>query len=207
VEEIGAAVLPDPAAIAACPDDAPMASPATLELVRTREGHSRTDTEDLGGLSAIDEAIQLVDSADEPWSVHLEARVAGVLDESRLRAAVAAAVALHPRARACRAERGGWRRRWAWEICPAPDPDALMQVVECPDDAALGTARAELQSRYIPLTGSPPLRLCLVHHPDGDVVMVNLNHGVGDGIAALRLLRSIARAYVGQRDAVVADRT
>jgi NRPS condensation-like uncharacterized protein len=62
--------------------------------------------------------------------------------------------------------------------------------------------RAGLQSRSVPLTGSSPLRLCLAHHPGGDVVMLNLNHAAGDGVAALRLLRSTARAYAGQHDPV-----
>ncbi|MDQ4105081.1 MAG: hypothetical protein M3186_15715, partial [Actinomycetota bacterium] len=37
---------------------------------------------------------------------------------------------------------------------------------------------------------------------DGDVVMLNLHHAAGDGIAALGLLRSIARAYAGRPDPV-----
>lgn len=58
-------------------------------------------------------------------------------------------------------------------------------------------ARAEFQSRSVPLTVCPPLRLLLAHHPAGDVVMLNLNHAVGDGIGALFLLRSIVQAYAG----------
>jgi NRPS condensation-like uncharacterized protein len=169
-----------------------------------RQRHRRPGTDELTDFSAIDEAIHLVDSDVEPWSVHLEARLAAVLDEDRLRAAVAAAAARHPRASARRTERTRWLRRWAWEICPAPDPDALVEVADCPDDEALAAVRSQLQSRSIPLTGPSPLRLCLAHHPRGDVVMLNLNHAAADGIAALRLLNSIARAYVGHADPVVA---
>jgi NRPS condensation-like uncharacterized protein len=49
---------------------------------------------------------------------------------------------------------------------------------------------------------SPPLRIRLARHRDGDVVMLNVHHAAGDGIAALCLLRSIARAYAGRPDLV-----
>ena len=104
-----------------------------------------------------------------PWNVQLEVRVAGRLDESRLGDAFAAAL-------------GGW-----------PHP---LSVVECPDDAALDAARAELQSLAVPL-GSPPVRSRLARSPHGDVVMANFHHAVMDGFAALRVLGSVARSYAG----------
>ncbi len=150
---------------------------------------------------ALDEASYHLDSVAEPWSVHLEVRLSGTVVEDRLRQAVEVALTRHPRARA-RATIA--RQRWAgyeWEITPAPDVDPL-DVVVCSDDDALQRVRADLQSRAVPLAMSPPLRIRLARHRNGDVVMLNLHHAAGDGIAGLGLLRSIARAYAGRCDPV-----
>ena len=47
---------------------------------------------------------------------------------------------------------------------------------------------------------SPPLRVRLARHPDGDLVMMNVKHAAIDGFGSLRILRSIARAYWGLPD-------
>jgi NRPS condensation-like uncharacterized protein len=148
---------------------------------------------------ALDEASYYLDSVSEPWSVHLEVRLSGTVAEDRLRHAVRVALARHPRAcgRALVAEPG--RARCEWEITATPDVDPL-EVVRCSDDDALQTARADLQSLSVPLLASPPLRIRLAHHRNGDAVMLNVHHAAGDGIAALRLLRSISRAYAGRPD-------
>jgi NRPS condensation-like uncharacterized protein len=93
------------------------------------------------------------------------------------------------------------RAGYEWEITPIPDVDPL-DVVMCPDDDALQAVRDDLQSLAVPLVTSPPLRIRLARHREGDVVMLNVHHAAGDGIAALRLLRSIARAYAGRSDPV-----
>lgn len=144
--------------------------------------------------TALDEAVHLLDTPAEPWSIQLEARVAGVVDADRLRAAVPVALAPHPMARARLLPARRTDRRWTWAISPAPDLDPL-RVVDCPDDDALAAARSELHSLSVPLAESPPLRLRLAHHPRGDVVMVNANHAAFDGFGTLLLLRSLARAY------------
>ena len=148
---------------------------------------------------ALDEASYHLDSASAPWSVHLEIRVTGSVVEDRLRHAVGVALANHPRARArLSTDRRG---RGAWEITPRPDVDPL-DVVVCSDDDALQDGRARMQSLAVPLVTSPPLRIRLARHRNGDVVMLNVHHAAGDGIAALCLLRSIARAYAGRPDLV-----
>jgi NRPS condensation-like uncharacterized protein len=105
------------------------------------------------------------------WSVHLEVRVEGVLDEPRLRKAVGGALGRRP-----------------------AEQDAL-EVVDCPDDAALDAARGEVLSQPVAMTEWPPMRACLAHHPAGDVLLLNVNHGAADGFSALRVLQSIAAAY------------
>ncbi len=148
-----------------------------------------------------DEAVHLMDSAAEPWSVHVEARVEGDLDSERLRSAVAAAVARHPLARARRAPFQWSDHQFQWQIDGAVDAEPF-SVVDCVDDGDLIEARNALQSVSVPLAGSPPLRVILARHPAGDVVMVNANHAATDGFGALRFLRSVARAYAGAADPV-----
>ncbi|MDQ3763652.1 MAG: condensation domain-containing protein [Actinomycetota bacterium] len=150
---------------------------------------------------ALDEASYHLDSVSEPWSVHLEVRLSGTVDEDRLRQAVGVSLARYPRARARATTARQQRADYEWEITSAPDVDPL-DVVVCSDDDVLQAARTDLQSLAVPLVTSPPLRIRLARHRKGDVVMLNLHHAAGDGIAALRLLRSIARAYAGRSDLV-----
>ena len=150
---------------------------------------------------ALDEASYHLDSVSEPWSVHLEVRLDGPVDEDRLRHAVRVALARNPRALARATMSRQRRARYEWEITSTPDVDPL-DVIVCSDDNALQAARADLQSLTVPLWTSPPLRIRLARHQGGDVVMLNVHHAAGDGIAALCLLRSIARAYAGRSDPV-----
>lgn len=144
--------------------------------------------------SAVDEAILLLDNEAEPWSIQLEVRVSGSLDEERLRAAVSDAVRQHPMARARKVMAQLSERGFTWEITGQPDVDPV-SVVDCADDDELTATRAELQSRPVPVVESPPFRVRLARHPDGDVVMLNVNHTAIDGFGSLRVLNSIARAY------------
>jgi NRPS condensation-like uncharacterized protein len=145
--------------------------------------------------TSIDEAVHLLDTPAEPWSIQLEVRVAGALDEGRLRAAIPAALARHPMARAKLLPARRTDKRWTWAITGAPDLDPL-KVVDCADDAELAEVRAELHSLSVPLAESPPLRLRLARHPLGDIVMINANHAAFDGFGTLQVLRSIGKAYV-----------
>ncbi len=147
----------------------------------------------------VDEAVHLLDTEAAPWSVQLEVRVAGGLDESRLRAALAQALRSHPMARVRKMASRRSLRHDHWEIPPGVDIDPL-RVVDCSDDARLAATRAELQSRGVPLAESPPLRACLARHPDGDVLMLNVSHAAMDGFGALRVLQSVAHAYAGEPD-------
>jgi NRPS condensation-like uncharacterized protein len=149
--------------------------------------------------NAVDEAVRLLDSPSEPWSIQLELRVSGRLDESRLRAALGTALARHPMTRARQLPAGARDRHYRWEITPEPNLDPL-RVVECPDDDALAGARADLYSLRVPLAESPPLRARLARHPAGDLVMLNVNHAAFDGFGCLRVLHSTARDYAGAED-------
>lgn len=120
-------------------------------------------------------------SADDPglldpkagaWSVHLEARVAGSLDEARLRTALVATVC------------GG--------NVPAGE---ILEVMECRDDSALDAARAALLTTPVAVGDAPPLHACLAGRPNGDVLMLNLNSAAADGVAAMEVLHAVARSY------------
>jgi NRPS condensation-like uncharacterized protein len=172
---------------------------STLGIDEAQEGSESGATR--RPFCALDEASYHLDSISEPWSVHLEVRLDGPVNEDRLRHAVRVALSRHPRALARATMSRQQRADYEWEITPTPDVDPL-DVVVCPDDNALHAARADLQSLAVPLVTSPPLRIRLARHRQGDVVMLNVHHAAGDGIAALRLLGSIARSYAGRPDPV-----
>src|SRR5262249_53297033 len=92
-----------------------------------------------------------------------------------------------------------WQWGFMWEIAGEPDHDPL-RIVDCCDDAALSRLRADLYGQAVPLTESPPLRVVLAHHVDGDAVMLGVNHAASDGLGSLRLLASILRGYARAAD-------
>jgi hypothetical protein len=144
-------------------------------LARGRQGDHRCELncewEAHEGEHAADEA-QPLDPDAAAWSVQVEARVSATLDEARLRAAVGAATG-----------------------CAEHD---RVEVVDCRDDAALDAARTKLARLAVAVTDRPPLHVYLARHPAGDVVMLNVNHAAADAVGALRVLRTIARAYAGE---------
>jgi len=144
-------------------------------LLRGREGDQRSelDVEWVARDECHEPGAGRLDPRTGAWSVQLDARVAGRLDEARLRAALAATLG-----------------------CDGLERDPL-DVVACPDDAALDAARARLQRIAVPPDRSPPLHACLAHHGAGDVLMLSLNHAAVDGFGALQVLQAIARAYAG----------
>ncbi len=147
--------------------------------------------------SVIDEAVHLLDTEAAPWSIQLELRVTGRLDDACLRDAFARALAVHPMARARKAASSRREHTDRWEVTPEVDVDPL-RVVDCADGGAVARVREELQGIAVPLVESPPLRARLVHNPGGDLLMLNANHAAMDAIGALRVLRSVAMAYTDQ---------
>jgi NRPS condensation-like uncharacterized protein len=143
-------------------------------LLRGRQGDHRSELncEWVSGEAAGAAAkAPTLDPKTTAWSVQLEARVAGSLDERRLRAALDAVVGRRAPQREC------------------------LEVVECEDDDDLQAARSLLHRTGVPLTTFPPLHAYLARHPAGDVLMLNLNHAATDGFGAVRVLHRIALAY------------
>jgi NRPS condensation-like uncharacterized protein len=150
-------------------------------------------------LNVLDELYLHLDREDEPWSVHLEVGLTGRLDERRFRAAIVAGMGAHPLARARLRDAALTDVRYHWELVDELD-EIPLQVVDCADEAALARAREQLLSRSPSLETSPPFAVTLAHGPDGDSVLLNLSHAVGDGISAVRLMASFLRAYAGEPD-------
>jgi NRPS condensation-like uncharacterized protein len=145
-------------------------------LLRGRQGDHRCalDCEWVSSEQhSIPEEADLLDPKASTWSVQLEARLAGRIDQARLRAALNLALG------------GNTLQR---------DP---LEVVDCHDDDALDAARVRLQSMVVAVSECPPLLVYLARHPAGDVLMLNLNHAAADGFGALQVLHCIARAYAG----------
>src|SRR5436190_48211 len=150
-------------------------------------------------LNILDELYLHLNREDEPWSVQLEIRVEGTIDRARLADAVRSAALRHPIARARLAPSRFTDVRDGWEI--ADDlPTVPLEVVESDGADDVDRAREELLGRTPPLDSPGPFALLLAHQPGGDALILNLHHAAGDGLAALRLMGSIARAYGGEGD-------
>jgi hypothetical protein len=147
-----------------------------LSIVRGRQGDHACELDcewasmETGATPRI---VPLLDPATSAWGVQLDARVAGTLDEARLRSALDALVGVEGAGATC------------------------LTTVDCDGPEALDAARRELHSAGPPLTVLPPCRVLLAHHPGGDVLMLNLNHAAVDGFGAVRVLERLARAYAG----------
>jgi NRPS condensation-like uncharacterized protein len=154
-------------------------------------------------LNVLDELYLHLDRDEEAWSVHVEVRVEGRIDAARLRAAIADAAATHPMARAQLAQTRVTDMTYQWEIEEGP-PDIELVEIDCDAGDDLVLAREQLLGRTPPLDNPGPFAVLLAHDARGDVVALNLHHAAGDGMSAVRLMASIARAYSGDDDPVPA---
>jgi NRPS condensation-like uncharacterized protein len=152
-------------------------------------------------LNVLDELYLHLDREQEPWSVHLEVQVQGRIDGERLKDAVRKAALAHPIARARLAGARATDVRYRWEIADQLTSIDL-QEIDCPRPADLVAARERLLSRTPDLDRAGPFALLLAHARQGDTLVMNLHHAAGDGLAALRLMGSIARAYAGEKEPV-----
>ncbi|MCW3065866.1 MAG: hypothetical protein JWN32_3038 [Solirubrobacterales bacterium] len=152
-------------------------------------------------LNLLDELFLNLDQHREPWGVHLELRVGGRVDSERLSDAIAAAVRRHPVARARLATWQPSDRAYRWEIADAVD-EVPLTVATCPDDTLLADVRERLFGVSPSLQVAPPFAVVLAHSPGGDSILLNLHHAAGDGVSAVRLMRSVLRAYAGAEDPV-----
>ena len=147
-------------------------------------------------VTALDDAF-LALSTRAVLSIQFEVRVAGRLDADRLAAALRTAVDRHPMARARLAPASVLGARLDWEIPDAADHVALEITSE-----PVSVVRARSLSRTAELDSSPTFRASLVRSEGGDHVLLNLHHATFDGMSAVRLMTSIARAYAHADDPI-----
>ncbi|HZE01788.1 MAG TPA: condensation domain-containing protein [Pseudonocardiaceae bacterium] len=149
----------------------------------------------------LEESLLVLQETRATWNVQLELGADHRLDEARLHHAVLTCCRRHPMARACLAPTPHGESSYRWDFAEETDVDPF-RVVECPDGAALDQLRTELYAPLIPLDTSPGFRLALARRPGGDILLLSASHIVADGVGALRLLRTIVRAYRGEPDPV-----
>ena len=152
-------------------------------------------------LNVLDELYLHLDREEEPWTVHVEIRVDGRIEFAALEAAVREAAARHPIARAELAPSRGIDLHYEWLIVEQLG-DIDLREVTCRDTGELDRSRERLLNTAPSLDRPGPFSLLLAHTADGDVIVLNLHHAAGDGLSALRLLGSIARAYAREDDPV-----
>jgi NRPS condensation-like uncharacterized protein len=147
-------------------------------------------------VTSLDEAFINLGAKAE-MAIQFEVRVEGRLDADRLAAALRRAVALHPLARARLAPAPIGALRQDWHVPDAADHLGLEITGE-----AIGVVRSRLHSRAPQLNASPTFQAALVRDDGGDHLVLNLNHATFDGMSAVRLMTSIARAYAGEVDPI-----
>lgn len=150
--------------------------------------------------SDVDAIMRVLDEPRRPQTIELEVEVASAspLDETPLRDAVERAAERHPMARARQLPSGPLAPNDRWAILDHLGDD----VVEVEAAEADGSAaRERFFSRHIDVTASPPFRCLLLREHDAvDRFLLSVSHVAFDGVGALRLLRSISRAYTGDDD-------
>lgn len=147
----------------------------------------------------LDELFLHLDQSTQPLSMHQEVRAEGRIDGVKLLTAIQHAASCHPMARAFMLPWKPSDREYRWGIADSLAVSVLKEV-ECDDERDVARHRMELLAESVPLVASPPFRCLLAHHPQGDYLILNINHTVCDAAGEARLLLSIIRAYAGVPD-------
>ena len=163
-------------------------------------------------LTPIEELDYLLDRPDEPNLILWEIHARGRLDRAALAKAVTVALGSDSGAGRRLAAGPRWGRRLYWQPIPVPGgavrgaagavPD-LLTVASWRDLGELEALRERLFARPIALEQGV-MRVTLAAGPDHDAVIFQVHHIAFDGIAVLRVLSAISRAY---RDHLGADPT
>jgi hypothetical protein len=104
-------------------------------------------------MNVLDELYLHLDHEDEPWTVHVEIRVDGPIELTRLEAAVRVSAGRHPLARAQLAPSRGIELHYAWLIADQLG-DIDLREVSCRDSGELDRARETRLQDLLPLTGN-----------------------------------------------------
>ena len=142
----------------------------------------------------IDEACLVAMPPELPFNIEIEFTIAGRIQTRRLRAAIQTAMDVHPMASARWLAGGPFDIRNRWQLVGRAEIDPLSIAKPGAD------VRGTLLGTTILLERTPPFRLSLAHLDGGDRLTMSISHLASDGIGAMRLLRSIARAYAGEAE-------
>lgn len=149
--------------------------------------------------SPLEQIFAALDRPEQPVTIQIEVRLAGELDEDRLRMALSAAIGAHPMTRVSQASGRFMLRPPQWKTEELGRADVLHSL-RCTGDESLSTTRDEFYSQAIDLARAPALRALLVRRDGGDSLLVSASHAITDGIGALRFVHSVSRAYAGRPD-------
>ncbi|MFB6142114.1 MAG: hypothetical protein ABEJ30_02090 [Halorientalis sp.] len=147
--------------------------------------------------SVLDEAAHALGETFEPWNIQIEVWTDETVDLDRLREAAVTAADAHPLARARRQPSSLTDSGHTWEI---PDAVGSVPVAEADGDD-LAATRARFYGERFDLTAEPPVRLLVVRGggvDGGDALLCSVDHAAADGLGALRIARSVCRAYRGE---------
>lgn len=145
-------------------------------------------------LTPVEEAVYHLERHTDSWNVHVEFASDEPIDADRLHDAAVAAGEHHPMARARLEPHGGIDTELRWRI-----PDDV-EGLRCDsrsagDDDELRRLRRSFYDDGFTLTDDLPYRLRHVAGPERDHVMLSACHVPCDGVGALRLARTVTRAY------------
>ncbi len=151
-------------------------------------------------LTPSEQILAASDRASAPLTCGLFVQTTGTVEVTRLRLAVRAAIDRHPMMRASLYG----ARQHAWRFTAAPSADPVWRV----DGGGDGWRIHEmLMSAPFDLRASPPLRIALVHRPDGDQLSVVAHHLAVDGMSLAAVVAEIFSAYGVTEESAVADET
>lgn len=139
-------------------------------------------------LTPSEQILAASDRASAPLTCGLFVQTMGTLDVTRLRFAVRRAMGRHPMMRASLYG----ARQHAWRFADTPPADTVRQI-------GLGSDGWHVHetSMSIPfdLRALPPLRMTLVHQPDGDQLSVVTHHLAVDGMSLAAVVAEVFAEY------------
>ncbi|MBA0049970.1 condensation protein [Streptomyces sp. AJS327] len=144
----------------------------------------------------VDEISRHCLSATEPETIHIEIHLPSRPRHDRLTAAFTEAMRRHPRILVREARVRWWHRNYRWVLTGEPDRDPVSYP-----GGTLEEARRRALSDCPSPDASPPIRVEVVAHGEGWVLLVTINHTALDGPACLRVVATAAELYGGADNA------
>ncbi|WP_231861136.1 MULTISPECIES: condensation domain-containing protein [Frankia] len=139
-------------------------------------------------LTSSEQILAASNRASAPLTCGLFVQTMGTLDVTRLRLAVRRAIGRHPMMRASLYG----ARQYAWRFATMPSSDPVGQIGDGSDGWRV---HETMMSSPFDLRAYPPLRIALVHRPDGDQLSVVAHHLAVDGMSLAAVVSEIFAEY------------